>query len=70
MKPAYSIILLAALLTGCIKTRTCDCTRTNLSTGETTEDTYTINSRKKAVKDACKKYALSDSYEKVTCKIK
>jgi hypothetical protein len=71
MKSAVLVSLLAALLAaGCTKTRTCECTRTNLATGATTQDTYTIKSRKKPVKEACKNYDQSDAFEKVTCKLK
>jgi hypothetical protein len=67
---AFALLFPALIVSGCTKTRTCECTRTDLSSGTTTQDTYTIRSKKKPVKEACKNYEQSDAFEKVTCKLK
>jgi hypothetical protein len=64
---AITTLLAAFFLASCVKTRTCECTRTNLSTGGTTQDNYTVKTTKKYAKEACKNYLQEDSFEKVTC---
>jgi hypothetical protein len=71
MRFITTVSVLAALCLGsCVKTRTCDCTRTTLSSGATKQDTYTVKTKKKFAKEACKDYVREDGFEKVTCELK
>jgi hypothetical protein len=64
------VVVAGAMVSGCVKKRTCECTITNKLDNATSKTVYTVTTTKKQIKQDCKNYEADSYYENVSCEIK